>query len=66
MKRCAGHLVINSDGYLSGLGLDRGQLVIFDLRTAQPSIRERTHGTETTSPQGRRISVVRAYAVQTL
>jgi hypothetical protein len=48
------------DGYLAGLGLDRGWLVIFDRRTGQPPIRERTSSTEQTSPQGRRITVVRA------
>jgi hypothetical protein len=47
------------DGYLAGLGLDRGWLVLFDRRTGQPPIRERTASTEQTSPQGRRITVVR-------
>ena len=48
------------DGYLGGLGLDQGWLVVFDRRTGQPPIRERTHSAETTSPLGRRIRVVRA------
>lgn len=48
------------DGYLAGLGLDTGWLVIFDRRSGQPPIRERTSSTEQTSPQGRRITVVRA------
>jgi hypothetical protein len=48
------------DGYLAGLGLDRGWLVIFDRRTGQPPIRERTASSAMLSPQGRRITVVRA------
>ena len=48
------------DGYLAGLGLDGGWLVIFDRRSGQPPIRERTASEETSSPQGRRITVVRA------
>jgi len=48
------------DSYLAGLGLDTGWLVIFDRRTGQLSIAERTSCTEQTSPQARRIRVVRA------
>ena len=48
------------DGYLAGLGLDGGWLVMFDRRAGQPPIRERTTSTEQSSPQGRRITVVRA------
>lgn len=48
------------DGYLAGLGLDGGWLVIFDRRAGQPPIRERTSSGEMPSPQGRRITVVRA------
>ncbi|MDQ5910193.1 MAG: hypothetical protein QG599_2289 [Pseudomonadota bacterium] len=48
------------DSYLAGLGLDTGWLVIFDRRTGQPPIAERTSSTEQLSPQGRRIQVVRA------
>ncbi|MBS1247955.1 MAG: hypothetical protein H6R48_744, partial [Proteobacteria bacterium] len=48
------------DGYLAGLGLDHGWLVIFDRRAGQPPIRERTSSQELPSPQGRRIAVVRA------
>jgi hypothetical protein len=48
------------DGYLAGLGLDRGWLIIFDRRAGQPPIRERTASSETPSPQGRWITVVRA------
>lgn len=52
--------VAQLDGYLAGLGLENGWLVIFDRRAGQPPIRERTSSTEQTSPQGRRITVVRA------
>jgi len=48
------------DGYLAGLGLDGGWLVLFDRRTGQPPIAERTQATEVTSPAGRRIRVIRA------
>ena len=48
------------DSYLAGLGLDTGWLVIFDRRSGQPPIAERTGCAETRSPQGRRIVVVRA------
>ena len=48
------------DGYLAGLGLASGWLVIFDRRSGQPPIRERTSSIEMQSPQGRRIIVIRA------
>ncbi|HAS82351.1 MAG TPA: hypothetical protein DCS43_06685 [Verrucomicrobia bacterium] len=48
------------DLYLAGLGLDTGWLIIFDRRSGQLPIAERTGCTEQTSPQGRRIQVVRA------
>jgi len=48
------------DGYLAGLGLDSGWLVVFDRRTGQPPIAERTARQTVTSPQGRRIEVIRA------
>ena len=48
------------DGYLAGLGLETGWLVLFDRRTGQPPIADRTTRSEQTSPQGRRIQVVRA------
>ena len=48
------------DGYLAGLGLETGWLILFDRRTGQPPIAERTTRHEQTSPQGRRIQVVRA------
>lgn len=48
------------DRYLAGLGLEMGWLVIFDRRAGLPPIAERTVCVEQTSPQGRRIQVVRA------
>ncbi|MFL5357698.1 AAA family ATPase [Archangium sp.] len=48
------------DGYLAGLGLESGWLVIFDRRSEQPPIAERTHALEATTPAGRRVTVVRA------
>jgi hypothetical protein len=48
------------DGYLSGLSLDSGWLVIFDQRSGQPPIAQRTHATTATTPAGRRVTVLRA------
>ena len=48
------------DGYLAGLGLDSGWLVLFDRRTGQPPIAERTTWQTVNSPQGRRIELIRA------
>jgi len=48
------------DGYLAGLGLDSGWLVVFDRRTGQPPIAERTARQTVVSSQGRRIEVIRA------
>jgi hypothetical protein len=48
------------DGYLAGLGASRGWLVIFDCRTGQPPISERTAVERTTSPSGREVAVIRA------
>ena len=47
------------DGYLSGLGLATGWLVIFDRRSDQGPIEERTTATEAVTPAGRRVTVVR-------
>ncbi|QVL50855.1 MAG: ATP-binding protein [Thiocapsa sp.] len=52
--------LIQLDGYLSGLGLATGWLVIFDRRADQPPIAERTSSQTVTGPQGRTITVVRA------
>jgi len=51
---------VQLDGYLAGLGLDNGWLVIFDRRSSQPPIRERTNSREQPSPQGRRVTLIRA------
>lgn len=48
------------DGYLAGLGLDRGWLMIFDHRKGQPSIPERTSVEQRATPSGRSIAVIRA------
>ncbi|WP_224363288.1 ATP-binding protein [Hyalangium versicolor] len=48
------------DTYLAGLDLDSGWLVIFDRRSNQPPISERTHATSATTPTGRSVTVVRA------
>ena len=47
------------DGYLSGLGLDTGWLVIFDQRSNLPPISERTTSERVYSPAGREITVIR-------
>ena len=47
------------DGYLAGLGLDSGWLVIFDRRDGQPPLAERLARSEQRSPGGRRIRVLR-------
>ena len=47
------------DGYLSGLGLPGGWLVVFDRRSGVAPISERTSATEVTSPGGRAITVIR-------
>ena len=48
------------DRYLAGLGLDTGWLVIFDRRGGLPPLAERVSCELLTSPQGRRIQLVRA------
>ena len=47
------------DGYLSGLGLETGWLVIFDRRSGLPPIAERTTTEPATTPAGRRVTVIR-------
>ncbi|MDB9538337.1 ATP-binding protein, partial [Anabaenopsis arnoldii] len=51
--------LIQLDKYLSGLNLDTGWLVIFDLRPDLPPISDRTTTEITLSPQGRNITVIR-------
>jgi hypothetical protein len=48
------------DAYLGGLGLDTGWLVIFDRRSGQPPIEERTSASTAATPAGRTVTVVRA------
>ena len=48
------------DGYLGGLGLRRGWLVIFDRRKGRPRISERTRREDATTPGGREVVVIRA------
>jgi hypothetical protein len=48
------------DGYLAGLGLSSGWLVIFDQRSGQPPIAERTSAERQVTPGGREAVVVRA------
>lgn len=47
------------DGYLAGLGLETGWLVIFDRRAGQPPIEDRTSAAEAVTPGGRTVTVVR-------
>ncbi|PDW03344.1 ATP-binding protein [Candidatus Viridilinea mediisalina] len=47
------------DGYLAGLGLATGWLVIFDQRPGLPPIAERTSATSATTPGGRTVTLVR-------
>ncbi len=51
--------LVQLDGYLAGLGLDSGWLVIFDRRSGQPPLAERIAEREQTSPGGRRIRLLR-------
>ncbi len=47
------------DGYLSGLGLETGWLVIFDWRSGLPPISERTTTEPSATPTGRPVTVIR-------
>jgi len=51
--------LVQLDGYLAGLGLDSGWLVIFDRRSGQLPLAERILDSEQTSPGGRRIRLLR-------
>jgi hypothetical protein len=48
------------EGYLQGLSLDGGWLVIFDHRSGQPRIRERTYTESARTETGLSITVIRA------
>ncbi|WP_242666221.1 ATP-binding protein [Parafrankia irregularis] len=52
--------LLQLDGYLERLGLDRGTLVIFDTRPDAAPIAERTAITTVTSPAGRPVTLLRA------
>jgi hypothetical protein len=47
------------DAYLDKLSLDTGVLVIFDSRTEAPPITERVHFTDTETPSGRTVTLLR-------
>ena len=48
------------DGYLDGLQLDTGTLVLFDRRPEAPPIHERTHLEHAVTPSGRQVRVLQA------
>ncbi|QSQ20810.1 ATP-binding protein [Pyxidicoccus parkwayensis] len=48
------------DGYLHGLGEKSGWLVLFDRRSGQPPISERTRAEEAQTPSGLPVTVIRA------
>jgi hypothetical protein len=48
------------DGYLGGLQQDTGWLVIFDRRSGQPRIHERTFTESAQTQTGKAITVIRA------
>jgi hypothetical protein len=48
------------DGYLQGLSLDEGWLVVFDRRSGLPPIEERTAVEEAVTSTGRKVTVIRA------
>ncbi|WP_438016271.1 AAA family ATPase [Sorangium sp. So ce315] len=48
------------DGYLEGLGLDRGWLLIFDRRPGIARLRDRTTTEAARTPDGREVTVIRA------
>lgn len=51
--------LVQLDGYLAGLGLDSGWLVIFDRRGGQPSLSARTRGESQSTATGRSVTVIR-------
>jgi hypothetical protein len=52
--------LVQLEGYLQGLGLETGWLVLFDRRTHQPSIAERTRTEQARTASGRSVTVIRA------
>jgi hypothetical protein len=55
-----GEGLVQLDGYLAGLGLTTGWLVIFDRRSDQPPAAARTSVETATTPGGREVKVIRA------
>ena len=47
------------DRYLAGLGLVQGWLVIFDSRSQAKPLAERTTAEQTTTPEGRMVTIIR-------
>ncbi len=52
--------LVQLDGYLGRLGLDRGVLVIFDAREAADPVEERTRFEEVVTASGRKVTLLRA------
>lgn len=52
--------LVQLDGYLAGLGLDSGWLVIFDRRTNVVPVASRTSAESTATSSGRAVTVIRA------
>ncbi len=48
------------DGYLSRLGLSTGWLVLFDQRSGQPPLEQRTRAESAVTSGGRAVTVIRA------
>lgn len=48
------------DGYLAGLGLQTGWLLIFDRRSKRAAASTRIEATEVSTPAGRQVTVIRA------
>jgi len=48
------------DGYLNGLGLSSGWLILFDRRKNQPPISQRTRTESAATPSGHSVTVIRA------
>jgi hypothetical protein len=48
------------DGYLTGLSLTTGWLIIFDQRQHQPPIAERIATEQAPTPSGRIVTIIRA------
>jgi hypothetical protein len=51
--------LVQLDGYLEGLGLGSGWLVLFDRRSGQPPLATRTRAEQATTPTGRPVTVIR-------